>query len=313
MTKNLKMHIRIWISVIMITGMFLIAEVFGESEIIFPETAALTIGAWIAEKQPWKASRKQIAVLMTMSAFTGYIISAFFEIPLFFKIISGFIFCAVSLILTKCTMLPMVSACILPVLIGTESIIYPISVTVITLIIVFVQWFMEKYNIKTPSSYEPVICDKKTEISRWIFLFAVVIAASAAATICDVIFVIAPPLIVSFCEFSYTDSKARKSPVLIFLIISLCACFGTCSKLLLCNIMDLPVTLAAFIVAAAVLYFINSVNKLFPPVGALALLPFIINNDKVFLYPFEVMAGSAVFITLSMIFGKYIEKGKKNK
>lgn len=37
---------------IMAFAMVIIAEISGEKEIIFPEICALTIGAWISEKQP---------------------------------------------------------------------------------------------------------------------------------------------------------------------------------------------------------------------------------------------------------------------
>lgn len=311
MTANLKSHIAIWVSVIMVTGMTFVAELSGEYEIIFPEIAALTIGAWFAEKQPWKVSRKKIMILMSLSAFFGYILSAFISIPIFLKVLIAFVFCAVSLIVTRCTMLPMISACILPVLIGTKSLCYPVSVVVMTAIIISVQWIFEKYNIRAPKKHKPLTYDKKVESLRWIFLFVTISIVAAVAISFNILFIMAPPIIVTFCEFSYTDSKARKSPAIIFVIIAFCACLGACARLLLCHILNLPITAAVFIVIAFVLYIMKFLGKPFPPAGAIALLPFIIDDSLLLIFPFEVMAGSAVLITLSMLFGKYIEKGRK--
>lgn len=310
---DLKLHIRIWISVAMVTGMFLIGEVLGKDEIIFPEIAALTVGAWIAKKQLWEVNRTKIMVLMSISAVLGYVLSAFFDIPILLKIVFGFLFCALSLIFTRCTMLPMISACILPILMQAKSIVYPVSVIAMTAVIITVQWLLEKHHLRVPQKHNPVVYDKKTEVSRWIFLFVTVIIISAIAVGFDIIFLTAPPVIVTFCEFSYTDSKARKSPVIIFLIISFCACFGACARLLMCQILNMPITAAVFIVIIVVLYSMSFIGRLFPPAGALALLPFIIDSNMLFLYPFEVMAGSAIFITLSILFGKYIKKGRRTR
>ncbi|MGN0470104.1 MAG: hypothetical protein ACI4GV_04225 [Acutalibacteraceae bacterium] len=305
---TLKQNIKIWISVSIITLSVLTAELIGNYEIIFPEIAALASGALVAEKQPWEVSRIKMLVLMSVSAFAGYGLSAFVNIPLFFKVIIGFLFCAVMLLCTRCTIFPMISACILPVLMHTESLYYPVSVIIMTAIIVLVQWLFEKYKLSIPRKHKPVIYEKKTEALRWIFLFAALAAFAAVATGFNITFIIAPPLIVTLCEFSYTDSKARKKPLIIFFMISLFACMGACVRMVMCQILHLPITLAIFIVTVAIIYISVLMKVIFPPACAVALLPFIIDSKAVFIYPLEIILGSALFITLSMLFGKYIEK-----
>ncbi|MGN1457824.1 MAG: hypothetical protein ACI4XP_07710 [Acutalibacteraceae bacterium] len=305
---TLKQNIKIWISVSIITLSVLTAELIGNYEIIFPEIAALASGALVAEKQPWEVSRIKMLVLMSISAFVGYGLSAFVDIPLFFKVIIGFLFCAFMLLCTRCTIFPMISACILPVLTHIESLYYPVSVIIMTAVIVLVQWLFEKHKLNIPRKHKPVIYEKKTEPLRWIFLFIVLALLAAVATSFDVLFIIAPPLIVTLCEFSYTDSKARKNPLIIFLMILLFACIGVCVRLILCQTLHLPITIAVFIVTVAIMYISVLLKVIFPPACAVALLPFIIDSKFLAVYPFEIMLGSAVFITLSMLFGKFIEK-----
>lgn len=58
------------------------AEYTGEREIIFPEVAALVIGGWIVEKQPWKVSKLGMVTLMTLCSMVGIIIVRYVHIPL---------------------------------------------------------------------------------------------------------------------------------------------------------------------------------------------------------------------------------------
>ena len=44
---------RYFLAIVLICIMLLFAQFSGEKEIIFPEIAALAIGAWISEKQIW--------------------------------------------------------------------------------------------------------------------------------------------------------------------------------------------------------------------------------------------------------------------
>ena len=52
--------------ILMAFVMVFIAELSGEKEIIFPEICALTIGAWISEKQPWMTNKRRIFFLLIL-------------------------------------------------------------------------------------------------------------------------------------------------------------------------------------------------------------------------------------------------------
>ena len=48
------------LAIAMTVVMFLIAQISGQKEIIFPEVLAIMTGAWIAKRQPWNVNKKRI-------------------------------------------------------------------------------------------------------------------------------------------------------------------------------------------------------------------------------------------------------------
>ena len=71
--RNMK-YKRYFISLVLILAMVSIAEITGEREIIFPEVAALVVGSWVLEKQPWKVSKVGLVGLMTLCSIVGVLI-----------------------------------------------------------------------------------------------------------------------------------------------------------------------------------------------------------------------------------------------
>lgn len=302
-------NLRILASAVMVTLMVFIAELSGQTEMIFPEAAALVMGAWITGKQPWNTDRSRIVVCMTVSAFVGWIISAFLSTFLCIKIIIGFAICLILLILSKCTLFPLISACILPIMTNVKSVFYPVSVMILSAIIIIVQYAMEIKKIRKPVRFCPVIFDLKTDGKKWLVIFSLVVFMALAVEFSGASFILAPPLIVLLCEFMQKDSKPAKTPFIMFFLTGLCACFGTCMRLMLCDMLHLPLTAAALIISVSVFYFMMMINTPFPPACALSLLPLIITTDQLPPYPFEVMFGCAVLIIVSELTVKKLYKG----
>lgn len=314
MTFKKKMNIKIWLSVGLVTLMFFLAEILGEKEIIFPETAALVIGAWLSPKHIWRVNREKMLLYMSVSAGVGYYISAYIEdAPMYLKIIVGMLVCMALVLISQTTMLPMISACLLPVLMEVNNIIYPISVIILTTAVVVVQIFLEKKKIKKVYKYKPIFYDVPLEIKRWIFIIAVMAVMTGLALWLDLKFIIAPPLVVAFCEFTYKKSSARKIPVPVLIMLSLSAFLGAFSRLLLCTALHLPMTIAVIGVITLVLYTMKIVKVYFPPVGAIAILPFIISEDELYFYPVEIILGGIVFIVLAMVFGNLVKPTPEQK
>ena len=160
-------------AVIMAFAMIIIAELSGEREIIFPEICALTIGAWISEQQPWMCNKRKMFFLVSIAALFGVSVTRYFPMPLIFQVCLCFAFTGFVLTLTRTTLIPIISACILPVYLGTKSWVYPISVSIMALIIIFAQWLMEKNHLKPKNEYIPCNFDLKTQIIKWTKLLVV--------------------------------------------------------------------------------------------------------------------------------------------
>lgn len=302
-------HLKILTSVAIVTIMVCFAELLGEPEIIFPEAAALAMGALINNRQPWNADRLRILVCMAVSASIGWAISSYVNTFLCLKIIVGLFFCLLLLALSRCTLFPLVSACILPIMTNVKSIIYPVSVTVLSAIIIMVQYVMENNKVKQPTAFKPVDFNIKNASKKWGIILFTVALMSFAAEISGALFIIAPPLIVMLFEFMQKNSKPAKNPFIIFFLTGLCACLGTCIRLMFCDMLNLPLTIAALVISILVFYFMSIIHMPFPPACALSLLPLIINEDRLTAYPFEVMIGCAALIAVSETVVKKLYKG----
>ena len=140
-------------SLIFTIFMVFCAEYLNQLEIIFPEILALLSGAWIAENQPWKVNKVQLFLLMSISSFVGVILVKYLSIHILVKISIAFTFSYIMLRLTKTTIIPLISACILPILLNTSTWVYPISVTIMCALIVIFQYIMEVRGIRNAEKY----------------------------------------------------------------------------------------------------------------------------------------------------------------
>lgn len=121
-----------------------IAEWTGEKEIIFPEMAALAVGLWVIDKRVWKVGRWQLIGLMTAGAVAGVCIVRYSMLPLLCNLCLAFAFAACCLLFSRATLIPLISACMLPVLLHTETWIYPSAVFLLSAVLVAGQRLMEK-------------------------------------------------------------------------------------------------------------------------------------------------------------------------
>lgn len=207
-------------------------------------------------------------------------------------------------LLSRTSFAPMISAAALPVLMDTESIIYPISAVSMTVLTVLAQLTLEKCGRREREEFTPLPFPGKF---RWVS--AAVRTACAAVIAVPVLllgwnFCVAPPLLVAFTEFSNPESRARKNPVRTVLIITGCALCGAAFRLGLCTFLGLPLTVAGVLAVAAALAIMRIAGQYIPPAGALAVLPMIIPEKALLIYPAEIFAGSAVFMLMALCFRK---------
>lgn len=277
------------------------AELLCEKEIIFPEIAALTIGAWLVPKSPWKVSRPRLVIVMTIAAFAGIAIMRFVPLAMPLKLLIGFLFTAICLLVSHTTMVPVISACILPIMMGTESVVYPVSVCIMSVIIVLVNLMLEKMGYNQKLDFHSEKINIKENILLWTKRFVIFSAALLPAVISGEFLLLAPPLIVTFVEF--TDYSPAKKPIRTFFVISCAAIIGFSTRCL-CQFASVPLWICAVIAIILVIIVFEILKRKFPPAGAIALLPLIISDEKIFVYPIAVIIGCAMLIGLAVLFFK---------
>lgn len=288
-------------TVLMVALMVGAAELLGEKEIIFPEITALAVGALVAPKQAWKTSQFRMLFFIGLNAVGGVLIVRFLPAPLWLQITAAFLLCQMIYLYSGTTFAPMISAMVLPVLLGTESWVYPIAAVCLTGIILLVQHLLEQTGVRPKEPFIPAPVPGSRELARGVLRAACVGALAFLAIKGDIRFAIAPPLLVAFTEFSNPGCKARQTPVKTVLLISLCALTGAFCRWGLTMRLGLPLTVAAVAAAVCMLTLVHGFGRSLPPAGAMTVLAMLIPAETVLLYPLQVLLGASVLMLLARI------------
>lgn len=267
------------------------AELFHEREILFPEVTALAVGLWVAPRMPWQTTRARIFLCITGYAVLGVCIVRFLPVPLFVQALLGFCLGAAGLILTRTTFFPLLSAIVLPILLGTRSWIYPISAAILAGILVLSEWWLVRRGVRPAAEFSPPPLHFDVQLRLWIARLCVVAALAALALGTGVRFAMAPPLLVGFVELTAPDSPARTKPVRIAALVCFSGACGAFSRLCLSGVFGLPLTVSALVATAAVLLVMCRARLFFPPAAAIATLAMLVDASAVATYPFQIAAG----------------------
>ncbi|MDZ5253431.1 hypothetical protein [Clostridium sp. LIBA-8841] len=306
---------RYFIALMLILAMVVIAEYTGEREVIFPEVAALVVGTWVLEKQPWKVSKIGLVSLMTLCSITGVLVVRYVHLGLTLQVLIGLVFTGLLLKITKTTLAPIISACILPILLRTETWIYPISVFILTMAIVLIQYIMEnnscskiedvKEELKEEiESLEKDPSLRKKEFIKMVKIFFIVGILTYFSVRFKETLLIAPPLIVAFVELTNCHCKFRKRAKSLFLLFIIVALLGTFFRVGLNEYLGVPLWICTILVVLSVFVFFEVFNIHFPPVAAIALLPMLLDKNQLPFYPLEIGVGCALFILIALLLFK---------
>ncbi|WP_150540859.1 hypothetical protein [Clostridium perfringens] len=301
---------RYFISLVLILAMVSIAEITGEREIIFPEVAALVVGSWVLEKQPWKVSKVGLVVLMTLCSIVGVFIVRYVNLGLTMEVLIGLVFTGLILKLSKTTLVPIISACILPIVLRTETWVYPISVFILTILIVSIKYFIEDYGVsevreefkEEVTKLERNTSLRKKEFIRLFKIFITVGILTYFSVKFNITLLIAPPLIVAFIELTNEHCKFRqrsKSLLLLFIVVAI---LGFIFRIGFNEYLGLPLWLCTIFLLISLFICLEIFNMYFPPVAAIAVLPMLLTSKQVMFYPFQIAIGCFIFITIAMIF-----------
>jgi len=275
------------------------AEILQENEIIFPEITAIAVGALMAPKLAWRTNRTRILLLIMVCAVLGVGIVRFLPAALWIKISVAYAVSEVIFLCSGTSFAPMISAIVLPVLLGTESPVYLIAALLLTLLILVCHVLLEKTGIKEAPAFVPSRASRQDWIDALVRL-ALVAPIAFIVLRMDARFVIAPPLLVAFTEFSRRESGARKRPITVVAAITLCAMAGAACRWLIHLKLALPLTLAALVAAVLMIAVLSALKAYVPPAGALCILPMLIPAERVALYPLQIFAGACLAMGLSL-------------
>ncbi|EDT79293.1 hypothetical protein [Clostridium perfringens] len=301
---------RYFISLVLILAMVSIAEITGEREIIFPEVAALVVGSWVLEKQPWKVSKLGLVGLMTLCSIVGVFIVRYVNLGLTIEVLIGLVFTGLILKLSKTTLVPIISACILPIVLRTETWVYPISVFILTILITSIKYFIEDYGVsEVREEFKEEIAKlerntslRKKEFIRLLKIFITVGILTYFSVKFNITLLIAPPLIVAFIELTNEHCKFRqrsKSLLLLFIVVAI---LGFIFRIGFNEYLGLPLWLCTIFLLISLFICLEIFNMYFPPVAAIAVLPMLLTSKQVMFYPFQIAIGCFIFITIAMIF-----------
>lgn len=292
-----------YISTLLLVGIMVgIAELLNEKEIIFPEITALAVGYMVAQKRSWKVNGKRMLLLITICATVGVLIVRYSGLALFPQMIIAFSFAQILFMFSGTTFAPFVSAIVLPVMMQTKSFIYPISAVVLTILVIGFHQLFLKMKIREDEEYIPVMLNSKDDIIDTALRIVCVAIVGFVAIYFDFKFVIAPPLLVAFTEFSRPRNKVRNKPIKTVLVITGCALVGSLSRYLLTIKLELPLTVSALIATLIMLLILTYTKMYMPPVGAITILSMMIPEISVITYPLQIFVGSVVIIILSRVF-----------
>lgn len=303
MTKHIKNILPAALAVLTVMLMTAAAEFSGEKEILFPEIAAIAAGALIAPKFAWKTSKLRLFVLICIGSVLGLLISMFVPLALSVKLCIAFFAASLLFQFSGTTFAPVISSVVLPVMLGTNSVIYPIAAAMLTFLILMERMLTEKLGIAEKSEFSPEpMPDKNTLVrlaARWfVGSIAIVLAVGTGVG-----FAVAPPLLVAFTEFCRKDSAVRKKPAAITLLIVGCALVGTVCRSVF-TLLGWKMFAAAGVTMLIVCIIMKSAKLFVPPAAALSVLAFPIPEEAVVTYPLQIAAGTIIFVLVGRIFGK---------
>lgn len=301
MNKN--QNIAMGISLAVVAVMVGSAEILGEKEIIFPEITAVAMGALIAPVQSWNTSRTRLFTAIVSAAVAGVCIVRFIPEILILRIAVGLLMAVGVITLSKTSFVPAISACILPILMGTKSPVYVISVAVMTAFILISQKALECFGLHEKYEYRPIGPSAELLKLRSKQVITVLIICILPAHF-HKIFFIAPPLIVAFFELSGKGSKLMKRKYTAIALMAAAAFTGVTARFFISEKLGLTMTLGAVLSSAVIFVLCRKTKLYFPPCCAISTLPFIIPQTAMIKFPFEVIAGYIVLTIAAVIITK---------
>ena len=292
-------------AIILVTAVCMISEYFGQKEIIFPEVAALVISAWALSDSESSGRSAHFWLSPSIAALTGVVLVHFLNLPMPIMVMAAFVLVLIQLKLMDSAVFPSFSAAVLPILIHTSSMLYPLSVCLFTALLALGKALIDgkpqSHEDEETQSPPRSILFTKDEFTYWLGILVCITAVAELASVFHASYLIAPPLIVAFVEMTKpSEERPQRSFCMAYLSVTVAAFSGAFWLWLIHNTLGAPMWVAAAISVTSVYLIFHFTKFVFPPSAAIALLPLIIPSGSLFLYPLQVAIGCAVFMLVSL-------------
>lgn len=292
--------------------MALASQLTGCDEILFPETAAILCGAWVQPHQAWNVDRPRMMLLMGSGAIMGLCLNLLVPGPIWARAVLGYACCALAMNGLGADMTPMVSAVILPVLLGTRDWAYPVTVIVLVGVICLGQMALERWGLRERIDFKPLRPPARQALHDWGARLGVFALLSAPAYFSGNPLLAAPPLLVTYTEFTRPDMTLRLKPRRAWGTLALAGLFGGVGRFAV-ESLGVPPTLFVALFYPLLIATWSTFETWLPPAGAVLLLGLLVPYAGPLVYPASVAVGGAVWVTAAMAFPgirpKAIERG----
>lgn len=292
-------------AIIFVTLMFLMAQLTAMDMLIFPEMLALLIGMLCSDKMPWKTDGVRSVIMMTLSAAIGVTIVNLSPFAMYFQALIGISAVALIIMLSDCTLMPCIAACLFAVYFKETSILYPCAVALMTFIVVRIRnFFINRGKLEASVKFR-YLPDFEMDIKLWVLVIIAYALISAIPLLSGFPLFIAPPLAVTLAESSAKDLSGKR--VKIWFILTVASIIGVIARFGIVDILGFPEFVAAAVAAIFLLLELRLMNMVFPPAGAVTLLAFLVDGNT-FGYPLMIAAGAAAVLAVSSFIYNRLEE-----
>lgn len=280
-------------TLLIVVAMIFASEYWGEREIIFPETAALAVGAFLAPKLAWRTDYLRLVLCMTLCAIVGECIVAFLPGGLWIQMAVAYVISQIIYLCSGTTLSPMISAVLLPVLLQTTGWVYPVAVFFLCVFIVLIRAILVRSGSRDGIAYQPAPLFSIPALQNTVFRCIVVTVLIYIAFVFRLPFCVAPPLLVAFTELVGREHPARERLVSVMELVALCALAGTLSRYFLSMTLESPLPLYVVAIPAVLVMILCMylMRLYFPPAGAILVLALLIPEQYVLFYPLQILVG----------------------
>ena len=195
----------------------------------------------------------------------------------------------------------MISAAVLPVLLQTDTWIYPVSAVGLTALICILQLISVKAGAHLSESYQPLPAVSADRVKNSCIRILCMAVLSAGVLPLGWKFCVAPPLLVAFTEMSEKSVKPGRSAK-IAILITLCAAEGALCRLLIAEKSRSASRRRSLCGSSAVSACYEDDETVDAAGRAMAILPMLIGADQILWYPVQVFGGSVVLILAASVF-----------